>query len=366
MLKKKIKVLQIMPEFGLAGAEIMCKELSSKLAETNDFSVIVVSLYTLHSSITDYFERKKIPIIFLNKKHGFDLSLIAKLKKIIKLENVDIIHTHRYTMQYALPAAIIAGNKTPIIHTVHNIANKEISKNRRKIAYLAYRFNRAIPIGISPLVKDSISSEYGLSIDNIPLIYNGIDLSRCIKKSDYSVKNKFKFIHVGRFSDQKNHIMILHAFRELVKEGLDVQLNLIGDGPLINDCKNKCHSLGIDNHVTFLGLRTDVHDLLSTSDCFILPSKYEGMPISLIEAMGTGLPVIVTDVGGMPDMIKNNYSGLVIDPSKESLIKAMKQIIHNSNLREVLGKNALHESKKFTSEEMTQSYIEIYKKALYS
>ena len=135
---KQVRVLQIMPEFGLAGAEIMCETLVYKLQETGKYQIYVASLYDFHSPITDRMEQNGIKVIYVGKKQGLDLSTIGKLVKIMKRYKIQIVHTHRYVMQYAIPAAIIS--KVPVrIHTIHNIAYKEVSSFRQKLAYLFYK-----------------------------------------------------------------------------------------------------------------------------------------------------------------------------------------------------------------------------------
>lgn len=354
------KILQIMPEFGLAGAEIMCENLVLELVNKYNYSVVIVSLYNYHSSITERLEREGVPIYYLNKKKGIDISIINKIRKIINEEKIDIIHTHRYTMQYAVPAGIMTGIKS-YVHTIHNIATKEVNYYRRKFASLMFKFEKAIPVGISPIVVQTISKEYGLPLSSIPMIYNGIDLSRCLPKNNYEVKDRFQFIHIGRFSKQKNHRVLIRALKLLVDAGYNVVLNLIGDGTLFEECKKEVINYGIEENVIFHGIIDNVYPLLNRSDCFILPSLYEGMPISLIEAMGTGLPIIASNVGGIPDMIKNEISGIIIEPNEIDLFNSMRRIITNSKFRECIGSKALEDSMKFSVQEMTRNYVKIYK-----
>lgn len=358
---KTIRILQIMPEFGLAGAEIMCENLCTQIHGLNGFSIIVVSLYRLPSPITERLRNKGIKVIFLDKKKGLDLSIIGKLKRLMIVEKIDIVHTHRYMMQYAIPAAIFAKVKYRV-HTIHNVAKKEIGWIARKLAFIFYKLMKVVPISISPLVRETVSKEYHIPMNKIPMIYNGINLEKCLRKSDYRLKNEcFQFIHIGRFSSQKNHAMILEAAERLKNMGYQFQINFIGEGPLFNDIKNEISIRNLEECIKLLGLKDDVLPYLNNSDCFILPSIYEGMPISLIEAMGTGLPVIVTAVGGMPDMIENEISGLIINVSPEELINAMIKVIKKESVRISLGNNAYVKSKEFSVKNMTEGYLKIYK-----
>lgn len=355
-----MKIVQVMPEFGLAGAETMCENLTYELVKLGH-QVTIISLYDFHSPITDRLENSGIRIIYLNKKPGLDFSMIFKLLKVFKEENTDVIHTHRYVMQYAIPAAVLAGVRRRV-HTVHNVAKQENSYLARKLNYLFYKINRVVPVALSNLIKKTIIIEYGLKPESIPVILNGIDLSKCIVKKDYDIDNCFKVLHIGRFSEQKNHNMLIKAFGEFCKKAPNSVLQLIGDGEKKEEIKQLVANLGISDKVEFLGLKENVYKYLNTADVFVLPSLYEGMPMTLIEAMGTGLPIIATNVGGIPDMLVSGVEALIIDLDVNELSSTMMRVYKEKQTRESLGKMAYERSKNFSSSTMANQYIEVYLK----
>ena len=106
----------------------------------------------------------------------------------MKEYNIDIVHTHRYVMQYAIPAAIMAGVKVRI-HTVHNIATKEVDGYRRILAHFFFKHCSVIPVSISPLIQKSVMKEYHITNEQTPVIYNGSDLNKCLIKTDYRASN---------------------------------------------------------------------------------------------------------------------------------------------------------------------------------
>lgn len=356
-------VLQVMPEFGLAGAETMCETLCYELQESGKYNVFVASLFNFHSPITERLESKGIQIHYLDKKNGFDLSLIAKLYRVMRDYHIDIVHTHRYVMQYAIPAAIMAGVKIRV-HTVHNIATKEVSAYRRKLAYFFYKSNNVIPVSISPIVQTTVVEEYHISKERTPVVYNGTNLSRCPVKQDYSSSDTFNIVHIGRFNPQKNHGVIIETAKILKDNGFKFVVNLIGGGENEQSCKEYVERLGLDDVISFRGLQSDVYPFLQKADCFILPSLYEGMPVTLVEAMGCGLPIVASAVGGVPDMINDEESGLLIKPTVDDLQFAIKRIMHDEKLRAKLGKNALNESKRFSAKEMCKGYIKVYESSV--
>lgn len=352
-----MKVIQIMPEFGLAGAETMCENLCYEL-KRSEVDVVVVSLYDYHSAITDRLENAGIKILYLNKKPGLDLSMIPKLRKVFKEEKPDVIHTHRYVMQYAVPASI--GMHVKRIHTVHNVAEKEVPENTQKVNYVFYHSFHVIPVALSKEVRNSISRVYKIPQKKIPVIYNGIDLTKCIPKDSYDVDEKYKILHIGRFNGQKNHRMLIEAFNELIKGYPNSELTLIGGGELEIEIKRLVKSLGLTDKVKFEGVTSDVFPYLHKADVFVLPSNYEGMPMTLIEAMGTGLPIIASDVGGVSSMIHTGEDGILIGNDKSELKRAFILLL-DKNLRKKIGLKAINTAKtKFSVAVMGRKYMALY------
>ena len=355
-----MKIIQIMPEFGLAGAERMCQALTIDL-KNKGHEVIVCSLYDYHSDITEKIENEGIKIIYLDKKNGFDISMYQKLKKVFKTVKPDIIHTHRYVCKYVVPATYLAHVKSKIVHTVHSVAQKEA--NAKKLQYFFYHCGAVTPVAISETVKKSILDYYKLKTNQVPLVENGLDMSNYLIKRKYEQNDKFfSFLHVGRFSVEKNHNELINAFFVFRKNHPDSRLYLVGTGDLLEEIKNKAENLRLDNSVVFVGLVNDVSKWYEKADAFILPSIYEGMPMTLIESMGRGLPIIASNVGGIPDMIADHKEGLLCDSSADSILKAMEEVYASKELRELLGRNALKKSAAYSSNMMCEKYISIYEK----
>lgn len=354
-----MKIMQIMPEFGLAGAEIMCENLIYGLKSLNQ-ELIIVSFYDFHSAITKRLEDNGFKIVYLNKKKGFDFSIFLKLRKLIREEKPDVIHTHRYVMPYVIPV-VMFNKKIKKIHTIHSIATKEQGKFGKFLSKIFYKLNIVVPIAISPLVKETICKVYKLKSCRVPMIFNGIDMSKSIVKDDYSFKNHIKILHIGRFAEVKNHKMIVKAFLNIIKIYPNAILQLIGDGVLKEEIIKLVKELKLQDNVEFIGLIDNVFPYLYNADIFILPSIYEGMPITLIEAMTTGLPIVATNVGGIPDMITNEENGVLIKNDINVLFDALIKFINDKELREYCGNHAKMKAKEFSSKIMADNYLQIYK-----
>lgn len=353
-----MKVIQIIPNLALAGAETMCATLSEELYKEK-IEVTVVSLYSYHSSLTDRLEKRGIRVLYLGKKRGADPKIIVKLYKIFREIKPEVVHTHLYVLPYVVPAAILAGvNKR--IHTVHNVASKEAQKRVRLINNVYYHLNVVIPIALSGEIRNTICETYHIPQKNIPVIYNGVDLSRCIKKDSYLRKGVLRFIHIGRFTEQKNHEMMIDAFSKVHNQLPESELILIGDGELRSRIENKIQRMGLVGSIHLVGQTDNVYSCLNNADAFLLPSLYEGMPMSIIEAMGTGLPIIASNVGGIPSMITNGSEGLLVDVNVKSIADAMLQM-NDDHLREQFGTAAAQKANEiFSAKNMAERYIKIY------
>ena len=354
-----MKVIQVIPAFRLAGAEVMCESLCVALKNAG-VDVIAVSLYSENTAITDRLDKKGVRIEYLDKKPGFDASVIIKLVHLFKKEKPDVVHTHIYASKYALPAAAIAGVKKKI-HTVHSMAQKEQGSLGKKVNTFLYRHCGVVPVALSSEVKKSIGEVYGLQESIIPVVYNGIDLSKCIRKNDYEANGVFTIVHVGRFMKVKNHKTLIRAFARFAEKKESIRLQLLGEGELLDEMKDYAEKLKVADKVEFLGLQSNVYPYLNKADVFCLPSEYEGVPMTLIEAMGTGLPIVASNVGGIPDMLVNGENALLVEPNYVAVEKAIEKLYNDVEFRIRLGNAAALRSEEFSAKVMASSYIKIYR-----
>ena len=354
-----MKILQIIDRLHLAGAQTMCGHLSVELKKSGH-DVVVVSLYSMSSAISELLTENGINVIFLNKKPGFDSSVIGRLRKTIKNEAPDIIHTHIGVFCYCALAVTGLGVKR-WIHTVHTLAQREAPGVRGVVARFFFRRRKVRPVALSSVVQKTIAEKYKLKISEIPIAFNGVDLSRCIVKNNYLVSDDFTIVHIGRFCEVKNHKGLIHAFDLFHRKHPDSKLCLIGTGELEQEIKSYTETLEIANAVCFLGLQDNVYPFLNQSDIFTLTSFAEGIPMTMIEAMGTGLPIVATAVGGVTDMLDNGVSALLCEVDAEQISECFEKYYLDEKLREKHGRAALDRSKAFSAEEMAKKYLEVYK-----
>ena len=353
-----MKVLQVIPYFCFGGAETMCENLTLALQKLGH-QVTVVSLYNEKTPIALRMEDAGVKIRYLDKKLGLDLSMVPKLAKIMAEEKPDVVHTHLDVIKYAVAAARLKGIRR-CVHTVHNVADKEAEGSVQKLINGAYfRLGWSVPVALSPEVRSSIVSFYGIEEKKVPVIYNGTDLSRCTPKTSYQTEG-LNLLHIGRFNEQKNHEGLLKAFARIRKERPDSRLDLLGDGELMEATQKLAKDLGVADAVRFLGNQNHVYGFMEKADIFLLPSRYEGMPMTIIEAMGMGMPIVASAVGGVPDMLMDGESGLLTSCEPESVAEAVLRLAEDEALRRKLGQNAKQQSSRFSAEYMAQCYCAAY------
>ena len=267
-------------------------------------------------------------------------------------------------MQYAVPVAKLLG--IPCVHTVHSLAEKEQEKNKRVLAGFFYRKWKVQPVALSNEVQKSIVKEYGLESERIPVIFNGENLSNFAEKKEYEYSDLIRVCHIGRFLPVKNQKMIIDVAEILYGKNPKFQFFLIGDysSEYGREIEREICERKMDSYVKLIGVVGNVATYLENTDVFILPSEYEGVPMTLIEAMASGLPIIASAVGGIKDMLVNGESALLIEPSKDTLKDALELVSADVGLREKLGKNAKKRSELFSDISMVEKYREVYKRCM--
>lgn len=354
-----MKIIQVLPYFCFGGAETMCENLTYAL-HTLGHEVLVVCLYDRKTPISQRMEKAGVRLVFLDKKPGLDLSMLPKLKQFFQREHPDVVHTHLDVIKYAVPAAKLAG-VSRCIHTVHSVAHKEAEGILQKCTnHFFYHAGWSVPVALSQEVQQTIVEFYNLPKTSVPVVMNGIDMSRCTPKKDYAMGNPWRFVHVGRLDTPKNQERLLRAFRMILDTHPQAHLTLVGDGALREHLEAVTRELGLEQAVFFAGMQENVRPFLEEADIFVLTSDYEGIPMTILEAIGTGLPIVSTAVGGVPDVVENEKTGLLVPPEEAAVANACLRLAEDASLRQMLGKAALSGSNRFSSQAMSRAYVAIY------
>lgn len=216
----------------------------------------------------------------------------------------------------------------------------------KKLSYRAARKVAAVSAGN----RDILVAKYGMPADKLTVIHNGVDCSvgdiapetAARLKEELAVpEGSLVLATVGRLMPQKGHQYLISALQRLADEGYPLLLLLVGEGPLEESLKKQAEALGVGKLVRFTGFRTDVHDILSIADIFVLPSLNEGFPLILLEAMAAGKPIVATRVTGCTEAIVHRDTGLLCEPeSSEELSREILSLLRDPAGRAAMGQRA--------------------------
>jgi glycosyltransferase involved in cell wall biosynthesis len=335
------KIVQMVPALGWGGAQIFCIQLCNQLAEYPGYNVTLISMYDYNAekhlplSLLD----KRIKFITLGKKHGVDFSMFKKIYKALKEIRPDAVHTHLHAGYYCVYAYKKLKYSFRKIHTLHNLAKEDAPWHGRKIYKYFFKKNIIYPVTISEEVHKSAVKEYGNSIKT--LINNG---SKRVKPTNAfeDVKQKIEslkkdastkvLLNVARISRQKNQMLLIECMRRLEQQ--NVIAIILGD--YITSDKAIYDELIANKpaNTHFLGKVNNVSDYLLNADAFVLTSKFEGLPISLLEALSAGVIPVCTPVGGITNIVTKDIGFLSEDVTTETYLKAL-ECFFNANNNEV-------------------------------
>jgi glycosyltransferase involved in cell wall biosynthesis len=312
-------------------------------------------------------EEAGVEVRYLGKRPGFDYRMYSRVHRALQDLRPDIIHTHLHVLRYALPSMLVF-KCASLLHTVHNLAEREIEPKLRWLQ--RYAFNHGVvPVAVAKEVAQSVERLYG--IQQCRLIANCIPTHHyaCsrIPRDVWRAREGFEdndvlFVCVGRFAPQKNHSLLLKAFALGPASNPNTHLVLVGAGALQGQLEALSKDLGLTAQVHFLGLRREIPDVLGAMDVFVLSSDYEGNPLSVMEAMASGLPIVSTAVGGVPDLFESGKEGLLVQPGNAlALAKSMVSLLKDREARQSLGKAAaLRARDKFDVSTMVHAYETLY------
>ena len=314
--------------------------------------------------------KEGIPVYALYRSPGIDLSVIFALDQILKDHEVDLIHAHQYSPFFYAALSRLFFPKARLLFMEHGRHWPETKKPLKNI------FNRLFLqpltqeiVAVSKEVRERLRVYEGLSKGRIRVIYNGINPPLRISAEERTALRRywgidhstFVAVTVGRLDPIKNIPLFLKAL-VLVRQKIPIRALIIGDGPERNYLERLAVHLGLEKAVTFTGYRKDATRLMQIGDVFVLSSFSEGTSLALLEAMACGLPSVVTEVGGNPEVVADGQTGFVVaseDPVQ--MAAALYVLAENPFLAQKMGEAARHRfEQKFTFEKMMQAYQELY------
>ncbi|HEY3499064.1 MAG TPA: glycosyltransferase [Polyangiaceae bacterium] len=315
-----LAIAHVLSSFGLGGQERMALDLARRQRERGHRVIAISIAAPPDGPIAESFHAADIPTETIPKGAGVDATLPVRLASSLSAQRVDVVHTHNpHALIYGAPAANLA--RAAAVHTKHGI-NPDNPRRLllRRVASSLVDACVAVTPALERIARDGRECDPAL----LHVIPNGIDIERfkpdpearrSVRAELGVPENAWLAGTVGRLAPEKDQTLFIRAMAPLLDERR--QLVIVGDGPerVAVDASIAATWRGSLCHA--LGARNDVERLLAALDVFVLTSRTEGLPLVVLEAMATGLPVVSTSVGGIPDLVQEGVTGYLVPPGEE-------------------------------------------------
>lgn len=363
-----MKIVQIITQMDtVGGAQIHVRDLSVGLANSgHDVYLIAGGTKNIHTII----EENNVDVLYsqslirkLNIK--LDIKAIIEIRKILKEIQPDLVATHS---SKAGIIGRIAGwtLRIPTVFTAHGWSFTDGVPSRKKRIYKLFekiigRISDGV-IAVSEYDRELAIKHKVLPPNKVHTIHNGVHDLPVNKKFFYSVaEDTPTIIMVSRFAQPKRQLQLLTALNQI--RHIQWKMSFAGDGPLLQEAKEFVERENLRDRVLFFGNRDDITELLNKSSLFILLSDWEGLPLSILEAMRCGLPILASDVGGVKEAVYNSENGYVVSKNNlDELIEKLTILLTNSSLRMEMGrKGRLLFEENFSFEKMYNETEDFYK-----
>lgn len=361
--KSEIKVLHLISSLGRGGSERL---LVDTIKGFNENSLGIKNIVVVMNNIVDEALKEELStyckdVYFLQRPQGEkNLKYLFQLNKIINENKINVIHTHNFGSKHWSIMCKIIKPSLKLVYTFHDTKLKDFNS---KIYLHNFFIHNSIAISKAVYSK---AKESG--IKKVEVIFNGTNIKRFKDKNKEQHAEKSGLINVSRLIyEKKGQDILIKAINECIKKGIKVHCCFVGqkDGYCTASYKylqKLVKDLKLEDYVTFLGSREDVAELLKNSQIFILPSRFEGFGLAILEAMAAGVPVIASNIDGPAEIIEDNVNGLLFE--KENYVELSEKILYlleNKDIRDRLSRNASNFINAYDISVMCEKYSKLYK-----
>lgn len=387
----QFRVLQLIGNLDIGGAQEVVRTLSAYLTECGHTTVVC----TLRDGpLRQEIEQMGIPVVVLPGRRHSILSLPLFIGDMLRLRNelanlierykINVIQTHLLrSMDFLVLSLKFRFKRLLVFWTVHNsqfaLRADQLKSHRwllgqKQLAHrLLYRMAAGQAdgfIAVSDEVKNAVVQTIGPVEKHVTVISNGVDVRRyqlgmnraAVRHSLELDANTCLILVVGTLKEQKGHRYLVDAIAPIIAENPHLHVLFAGDGQLREPLQQQVREAGLEKHIHFLGNRQDVPDLLAASDYFVLPSLWEGLPMALIEAMASGLPVVATQVSGSQQVVVSGESGILVPPGdSEQLRQAISSLIFDPVQSRAMGQAARERVEDmFGARKQAEEHLQLY------
>ena len=343
-----LKILHVVDSLEFGGLERVVTDLA-KAQQSRGHEVAVFSISPTVGFLPELLDAG-IPVEVGGKSRGFDLNVLGKLRRMIVSRKVRVVHAHNFVPNYYSATALMAtGQRRTLVGTCHDMGMR-LSNRKLRWMYRLSLLRTARLAMVGQQVHERYVGSGWIGANRAETVLNGIPVQSfkgtaqrsAVARQRLGLSASIPVIGcVGRLVPLKNQRLLIEILPALLRVHPTLKLVVVGYGELEASLRELASSTGVTNEVLFLGQRADVSDLLPAFDIFALPSRTEGLSIALLEACATGLAVVATAVGGNPEIIHHDETGLLIPvDDADALRQALMSLLNDPALRVRLGTSA--------------------------
>ena len=373
MRTSELRVLQVVPILAMGGLERVATRLALGLRPYVSRVAVAgrTGITTLGSSeIEQPLREGGITVYSIPRARSRLRDVIragVALAPVLRRERPDVVHAHNPVGGAAAAVARLLAFRPDIaiITTYHGV-----EPHRLELATRVLMQTSDLVVGVGPTASRALQ-EIGLPLDRSRTVYNAFSLRSTRDREEVRLEfgihsDSELVVTVGRYSAEKNQLLLLRALAILAPERPSLRALIVGVGTLEEDLRRATVTLGIDDRVQVTGPRADAHDIIGAADVFALSSTSEGLPLVVLEAMASGVPVVSTAVGGVGDAVIDGETGLLVPSGDaEALASAISQLLGDEELRARLATAARSWTERTCAEAtMVERYLDLYVEAV--
>jgi glycosyltransferase involved in cell wall biosynthesis len=366
-------ICHVIHALGVGGAEVLVDVMARRLSEQYRSVIAVLD------EVGEIGERLKadgFTVEHLDRQPGIDRGCAKRLHAFAEQENVSVFHAHQYTPFFQAMLSRGFSGRRPVLFTEHGRHFPDLPSRKRSIVNRLLLRKQDRLVGVGGAVRNALINNEGLPASRVEVVYNGVDLSALAAASPLAkqkIRAEFGFsdgdfvaIQVARLHELKDHKTAIRAIDKARHTIPNLRLLIVGEGEQRSAIETEIKDRHLKQHVVLAGIRSDIADLLAASDVFLMSSISEGIPLTIIEAMAAGLPVISTAVGGIPEMIHHEQSGFLVEAGNDvGLAKALVQLEQSPSLGKALADAGRQVAiAQFSLHSMLDGYSRMYQEML--
>lgn len=323
-----------------------------------------ISVYTYQTKVLEGIGKalaaKGIPVFTYDKRVGYDLSLVRDLVRVVKEQRIDVVHTHDFgPTEYAV-ALKLRFPRLRLVHTHHTL--HDFLRHRKYILFFQFAslfYHRLI--GVSDHVTETLKRICPLTRGKVVTIVNGLDVARFRDVSPAPLRSPLRLVNISRVSPEKNLLHALAACRRLKEDGVQFHFHHAGTGDAVEEerVRSFVTRAGLAGEVTLHGFHEDIRPILAQGNVFVSPSKTEGLPVAVLEAMASGLLCVCSDIPPHRQLSEKNILFFPLD--EDSLPNLLKEIARQPDRYAALPARAQAEvAERFSLRRMLEAYGNTY------